>query len=246
MSMLKVRHSQYRAPETGSTSNLSFSLLVCAESELREALADRGPGKARTADNHWSPHSVGSILLLIAGLEAWLNESTLMFGHKSAGLRSKSELPIRKKYCAIPRVVAGSSIMVSTDLDLLLRVRDEVAHFLPMTLEEIVPEWLSDLQSRGLFITSCRGKKDYDFGVKLGSYALAYWAWDTVSQAVAGFLGALGEQGEVLLYTSSNFEGFRSLCEPERLAEYDAAEATLRGRLGRWLRGLGLGLGRGS
>ena len=234
MNPRKVRHSQYRAPETGSISNLSFSLLACAESELRDALADRGPGKARTADNHWSPHSVGSILLLIAGLEAWLNESTLLLEHRCAGLREQAALPIREKYCGIPGAVTGSSITVSVELDLLLRVRNEVAHFLPITVRGSVPWWLSDLQARGLFITAPETDADYDFAVKLASYALAYWAWDTASQAVVDFITALGQEGESLRHTSVNFEGYRSACRPDRLAGYDATETTFRRRLRRW------------
>ena len=229
MSMRKLRHKQYRTPETGSISNLSASLLACAESELSDALADRGPGKAHTVDNHWSPHSVGSILVLIAGFEAWLNESTLLLEHCCAGLREKANSSVREKYREIPKAITGKSASVSRDLDLLLTVRDEVAHFLPMTVEGGVPEWLSDLQSRGLFITSPRADADYDFGAKLASYALAYWAWETVSQAVADFLQALGPldpQAKALRLSAENFEGYRSLCGPNRLAECDATQAT--------------------
>ena len=233
MKMREVRHGQYREPQTGSTSTLSTSLLVCAESELRQALADRGPGKASTPDNHWSPHSVGSILLLIAGLEAWLNESTLLLEHRCAGLREQAALPIREKYCGIPGAVTGSSITVSVELDLLLRVRNEVAHFLPITVRGSVPWWLSDLQARGRFITSPETDADYDFAVKLASYALAHWGWDTVSQTVVDFITALGEKGESLRHTSVNFEGYRSVCRPDRLVVHDSTEASLWNRLRR-------------
>jgi len=70
---------------------------------------------------------------------------------------------------------------------------------------------------------------DHDFGAKLASYALAYWAWETVSQAVADFLQALGPldlQAKALRLSAEDFEGYRSLCQPNRLAEYDATQAT--------------------
>jgi hypothetical protein len=240
VNLRKARHAKYRAPETGSISSLSSSLLTCAESELRDALADRRPGKAHTGDNHWSPHSVGSILLLIAGFEAWLNESTLLLAPRCGCLREKANLPLRDKYREIPEAVTGKSPGVSRDLALLLTVRNEIAHFLPIIVEHNVPGWLSELQSRGLFLTSATRKPDYDFATKLGSYALAYWAWETVSRAVADFLEALrplGPEASVppdptikgLGLSAQNFEGFRSLCHPNRLAEYDASAATPRG-----------------
>jgi hypothetical protein len=214
--------------------------LACAESELSFALADRGPGKARTADNHWSPHSVGSILLLIAGFEAWLNESTQLLDHRCACLRKMANETLKGKYRKIPKAITGKTPGVSRDLDLLLNVRNEIAHFLPIIVEDTVPEWLSELQSRGLFITSPTAGPDYDFAVKLGSYALAYWAWETVSRAVADFLEVLRPLGpeasappdptiKGLGLSAQNFEGFRSLCDPNRLAEYDETGATPRG-----------------
>jgi len=180
-------------------------------------------------DNHWSPHSSASILLLVAGLEAWLNESTLLLAPYSPGLRKLANKHVAQKYQEIPMAVTGRSAAVSQEVLLVLKVRDEIAHFLPMTIEGIVPAWLGDLQARGLFITSPRPDVDYDFATKLGSYALAYWAWETVSQAVADFLEALGPldlQAKALRLSAENFEGYRSLCGPNRLAEFDATQAT--------------------
>jgi len=227
--MRTQRHATFQAPQTGSISGLSWVLLACAESELRDALGDRGPGVAMSSDNHWSPHGSASILLLVAGLEAWLNESTLPLEARCPGLRQEAKQTVTEKYQRIPKRVAGRSPVVSEELALVLTVRHEIAHFLPMTVEGGVPEWLSDLQSRGLFITSPRADADYDFAAKLGSYALAYWAWETVSQAVADFLQALGPldlQAKALRLSAENFEGYRSLCGPNRLAECDATQAT--------------------
>ena len=226
MNLRKVRHRQFRTPQTGSISTLSSGLLVCAESELRDALADRGPGKAHTADNHWSPHSVGSILLLIAGLEPWLNESTLLLEPYSPGLRKLADKRVAQKYQEIPMAVTGRSPAVTQELSLVLKVRDEIAHFLPITVRGGVPDWLTELQARGLLITSPDPEVDYDFAVKLASYALAYWAWESVSQAVVYFVDAVGPHAKALRASTVNFEGFRSVCPPSRLADYDAGKAT--------------------
>lgn len=233
--MRKQRHATFQAPQAGSISGLSWALLACGESELGDALGDRGPGVARTHDNHWSPHSSASILLNVAGLEAWLNESTLLLEPHCPGLRQEADSAVVEKYRRIPERVAGRSPVVSEELSLVLKVRDEIAHFLPITVKGGVPQWLTGLQARGLLLTSPEPEVDYDFAVKLSSYALAYWAWETVSQAVADFLDALGPQAKLLRLTSTNFDGFRSLCPPNRLGEHDPAVATLRDRFGRWI-----------
>jgi len=116
-----------------------MGLLACGESELRHALGDRALGVARTRDNHWSVHSSASILLLVAGLEAWLNESTLPLEAHCPGLRQEARQTVTEKYQRMPKRVAGRSPVVSEELALVLTVRHEIAHFLPMTVEGGVP-----------------------------------------------------------------------------------------------------------
>ena len=137
--MRKQRHAPFQATQAGSISSLSMGLLACGESELRHALGDRGPGVARTRDNHWSVHSSASILLLVAGLEAWLNESTLPLEAHCPGLRQEARQTVTEKYQRMPKRVAGRSPVVSEELALVLTVRHEIAHFLPMTVEGGVP-----------------------------------------------------------------------------------------------------------
>lgn len=235
----RQRHKAFQVPKTGAVSALSTWLLACAELELKDALADRGPGMARTPNNHWSPHCTASLLLLVAGLEAWLNESTVLMEHHCANLREVANSSVRGKYCEIPKRVAGKAITLSDDLDLVLAVRDEIAHFLPMTVEGGVPKWLGELQSRELFITEPDSQVDYDFAVKLVSYALAYWAWETVHEAVTDFLDALGAAGSAVRPTAANFEGHQSVCAPGGLPEYDARYVWRR-RLAGWFGALRL------
>ena len=235
MSMRKQRHMQFRTPQTGAVSSLSTWLLHCAEFELGEALRDRGPGKAHTDDNHWSPHCGASVLLLVSGFEAWLNETTLLASPQYPSVRKLANCTVRQKYEKIPKRVGGTSIQVSQDLELVLRVRDEVAHFLPLVVSGGVPHWLANLQNQGLLLTGGSSKQDYDFAVKLNSYALAYWGWKTVHTAVTDFLDAVGSVGSRLRLTAANFEGYQSVCPPSGLPRYDAKHKW-RHRTRSWLR----------
>ncbi len=200
-------------------------LVHCGLVELQMALEDRRtPGLVLEPHNHGSSHSLGSILLLVAGLEAWLNEcmASLFFADSS----SRGEL-VRlstwKKYLEIPRRLNNAKLDGSSELSTLLDLRNEIAHYLPFYTgieDDPVPQRFKEMQQKGLFITPPQGG-DFDFAQKLSSYRLAYWAWSTVETALKAFLHALGSHAKRVEWTAENFYDFRSIPPPDQLPVFD-------------------------
>jgi len=57
---------------------------------------------------------------------------------------------------------------------------------------------------------------------RLASYALAFWAFETVEAAIQAIVIATPPEGLVATYTAPNFSLFRQwACPPDRLPEYD-------------------------
>ncbi len=188
------------------------------------ALDDRQGPVFRLPTNHHSPHAIGSIVLLVSGLEAWLNEAISTLSIWDYDLRPLAFEPIEVKYYRLPKQFSGSTIPPRTELDLVNELRHELVHYLPRTITEEgnVPSWFVELHRRRLFLTSQHGDIDFVLGQKLASYRLAYWAWESVAGAVADLLEALGPKAELLRWTASNFGRFRQLTSPCELATYDA------------------------
>jgi hypothetical protein len=157
----RERLAQFGARTTGSYATLSGSLIYCGLIELDLALEGRKQPVLRTVDNHYTRHALGSIVLLITALEAWLNEviADLAPMHRSqfpgTQLYDLADKPIEEKYYAFPRLL-GAPVPPQPDLDLVLSVRNEIVHYLPRVLpgEGQVPPWLVDLHRRGVFLTA--------------------------------------------------------------------------------------------
>jgi hypothetical protein len=90
--------------------SLSGSLLTSAEELLRMALHYRRSEVFRMRDNHFTPRAVGSVLVLTAAFEAWLNEVINTYANMSASsrLRELAGAPILSKYRQIPECLGGS------------------------------------------------------------------------------------------------------------------------------------------
>src|SRR5712692_1342348 len=100
------RAARFQVVKSGSWRGLSPHLLHCAFDELQDALDDRLiPESYIEPDNHSSDHSLGSLLLLVAGFESWLNESmaTLFFTDSKARTKLIRSSTWRK-YLEIPKV----------------------------------------------------------------------------------------------------------------------------------------------
>lgn len=224
MSRRKARQAQFLSQKKGAFVSLSSDLLLCALSELKQALDDRRRPVVRMSRNHYSPHALGSIVLLVAGLEAWLNETILSYGFTDKQFKSLAFDSVKNKYYEIPKRVTKTMITRHHDLELVINLRNEIAHYLPrIILEEgNVPSWFLGLQRRGLFIKPSHGRVDFLLGQKLASYRLAYWAWRTIEKAVEDLLDALSSEGELGRWTANNFRHYRKVCPPNKLIDYDA------------------------
>lgn len=217
----KERQSQFLNPKPGPSMHLSYPLVRCALSNLELALQDRCEGVYRKKDNHYSYHGVGSILALVAGFESLLNE---IIDSLRNDVRPLATRLLISRYYDIPLKHAGKSLPKNRDLELLIEVRNEIAHGLPRAISEPhnVPLWLSELQIRGLFVTTNEpAQGDFALGWKIGSYKMCYWAWETISVAAKSLLSIVDEARMAVQMTVAEMERFREVCSPEKLVEFD-------------------------
>ncbi|MGA2285080.1 MAG: hypothetical protein ABSG55_02260 [Dehalococcoidia bacterium] len=228
MSKRKQRVDQFVTVRPGVKVSLSGDLVECARALLQMALDQRRGEVLRYREDHFSWYAIGSILLLVSALEAWLNEvlSEALFISDRQRLIGLADEPLLAKYYEIPNRVTGVRISPNEELTLLVDVRHEIAHYMPRILpdEGGVPNWLVDLHRRHLFL----GGRDEGRAIlswRFASYRLAYWAWETAEAAVAEFVTAASVEVEGVAlgcHCAGNFSCFRTICPPSELAEYDA------------------------
>lgn len=152
-----------------------------------------------------------------------MNEAIYTFGGTNQDFMRLAFEPVSKKYYEIPQRVAKAEIPPRTELDLVIQLRHEIVHYLPRVVKEegSVPNWFLELHKRRLFITSSSSDGDFVLAHKLGSYRLAYWAFESVAGAVADLLDALGAKADSIRLTASNFGHYRSAPSPTELAAFD-------------------------
>jgi hypothetical protein len=117
---------------------------------------------------------------------------------------------------------------VTADFKLLVDLRHEIIHPLPYIQSlstRTVPPWLSELAGKNLFI-STEGASDFHFSLKLGSYALAYWACETVYMTAKAVASALKQD---ILWGSSvatveSFGFYQQVTSPADLPAFDREE----------------------
>ncbi|UCE61037.1 MAG: hypothetical protein JSU63_04655 [Phycisphaerales bacterium] len=220
----RARLKQFQETAPGVSTTLSTWLVKSGYVALQNALDERRGGVYRTACNHFSSHAPASILLLVTGFDAWLNEALWILDPYASELRSLAEKPPDKRYCSIPKLVNGTQLPKRLELQTVFDVRHEIAHYLPRVVEGEgkVPEWLVDLHQRKLLLTSPHPSADFGFGNRLCSYSLAYWTWTIIDSAIADFLEALGESAQLLRRGAGIFSMYTRVCAPTRLALYDS------------------------
>jgi hypothetical protein len=220
----KKKVEQFVTLRMGGWVGLSGDLVNCARALLQMALDERRREVLRYPADHFSEYAVGSILLLVTGFDAWLNEvlSEALFVSDRERLKGLADEPLLCRYYGIPHRVAGAQMPANQELSLLVDLRHEIAHYLPRIIpdEGNVPGWLAELRRRQLFFQS--DEDDAPLGWRLASYRLAYWAWETVEAAVAEFVSAacVEVEGAAPLgsHCAGNFGIFRTICPPTQLA----------------------------
>jgi len=194
MSKRKERQEQFQADATGVSSGLSGKLVRCGLSQLTLALDDPA-------------HALGSVLLSVAAFEAWLNELVWILGHGDPRLKPIANRPIISKYGhLVTRISGEESLTPPSELQLVVELREEIAHWKPRVIPGNLPDWLAHLDGLGLLRSYQGPDEDVQllFSQKLMSYDLAYWVWQTLDEAVANLCTLLRE----------NLSGDLVVCQP--------------------------------
>jgi hypothetical protein len=204
----------------GGTSSMSYALAISARSMLELALDDRRPRVYRLAATHFTASAIGAITLVVAAFDAFLNEACDMSSATVAGIRSiAARSPTVDKYLSLLRAASPDVVFDTGDLEMLVDVRNEIVHYLPRP----TPTLIERLEARGLLMSTPRAP-GWDMGQKLPSYALAYWAFETVEAAVAKLVEVTPEDRSFALSLAPNFSLYRqSTCPPQQLAAFDVA-----------------------
>jgi hypothetical protein len=185
-------------------------------------------------NNHYSSYAVGAIVLLVDGFEAWLNQSIWYLARKSSDdpLFKLADKPIMSKYRGVPKQVCGSEMLDNRSLEMLVELRNEIAHFLPRIIQEDrgklrhVPRHFEELFEKRIFFVGPEENLPEDTELLLSdlmsSYRLAYWAWETVAEAVEIYREALKEDPAATMLHSQNFHLYNDVCPPDSLPQYDS------------------------
>ncbi len=222
--------------KSGPWGSFSADLLLTAKLLLAASVEDRKGNADPPASNHMSKHVVGSIVLLAAGFESWLNETLYhlsIYDSDLAMLGKDSLLEKYKKVCAwdgagrmsLTDVVTlaqaqGLDLNQSTrNLKLVVEVRNEIVHPMPFATgtQWNVPNNLVPLHETGLLISTEKPDSDYTFSDKVRSYALGYWCWEVVETCVHLLVEHL-KPDQQASWTAQNFSAYKDICPPKDLS----------------------------
>jgi hypothetical protein len=221
----KERQFQFENPPSGGWGWMSSSdsLLSCARAQLALALEDRHKPVSSWPNNHYSEHAPGAIILVISGLEAWLNESCSRVSVHFPGARRLTVHGLGERYIQLGRMVGGEPFDCPADLVLLIYARNEVEHFLPRSVGNAnkLPDWLAPLLSRGLLINHDEFPGMTLLSQRFSSYRLAYWAFETVEKAAVLLEEHMAKSTALVSGMLGNFSSFRGVFPPDRLEEHD-------------------------
>lgn len=220
----KERSTEFNVPAM-LTQSVSSDLLETVTLLLRQGLEQRRREVWRESKNHFTSFTPAVVVLIVTAFDQWVIECLLTVSCDSKA-RDLIEMPLRQR---IPEMFQywgkGLSPVCATDIPMLIDLRDEVVHYLPRgsTSQHGIPLWFRTLQSNGLLITSQGTRGDFNFYQKLTSYALGYWACETIAQAVDEVLAASPSHIRFILRAvAGNFRMFEHLTRPSHLSDYDA------------------------
>jgi hypothetical protein len=214
-----ARANAFIGKESWVASAISGDLIVAANSLLALALHDRRRVVYRLAGTHYTEHAFGAITLIVTALEAFLNQAYDF---------SADHLPWARTFAATAGLLAKyeglfhaatppGSIAETRELETLVDVRHEIMHYLPRP----APPLIDHLERRGLLMSTPMAR-GWDMGQKLPSYALVYWAFETVEASVKQLVDVTPEQRWLSMALAPNFALFRSVaCHPSLLPDFD-------------------------
>lgn len=170
----------------------SGDLVECAFSQLRLAFDTRLSGRVVVMpDNHYSPHTLGSIVLLVSALESWLNEMVWIMYVEDKSMRKVANEGIVAKFGALSKEALGDEMLIDPEMRLAVDVRNEIVHCLP---GRDMPSWLEPLSESRIMIKAQNAiNVDFTLHQKLSSYRLAVWCWYVVTRNVRQLCDALSE-----------------------------------------------------
>lgn len=218
----KERHDQFTQQNGWGHYALSFELLFAADHLLWLAFEERRSQVYRLAQTHYTSFAIGAITLATTAFDAFLNEVHDL--RMQRGLVPAATTV--EKFGHLLRQAAAIDV---ADLERLIVVRNEIVHYLPRPLpnEGHVAEVLQDLDRRGLLMSTPTAIS-WEIPQRLASYALAYWAFETIEMAVARLVAATPEEYRFSVAVAGNFSGYRQRVEPPaQLREFDRRNGLL-------------------
>lgn len=201
---------------------IAWQLSQCSYYELSKALEDREKNNARSKDNHYSIHSLGSIILVVCAFDAWMNENLTPFRHFLAMSDEYIEEMLNshtdKKYQLMAKYVR-EDFEIPSNLKVIVDLRDELIHFVPRVIidKENLPSWLKKLSKLSLLIKTDSGK-DYMLTDKLGSYKLAYWVWEELYKYAEELASMYQKYGRGAYDRAQDFKAYINLTPPNKLS----------------------------
>lgn len=230
----KAKKDEFMAGRLGPHMSFFQNLTSCAHSELYLSLEDRRRDVVRLKDNHYSIHAVGSVVLLITAFDSFLNEglSSIGIGTPPIKILELGDKPTTEKYYGTIEDLGGM-IQRNNDLNIIIKLRDEIVHYLPRNVSEngprrYLPQSLWALDKKGLLFRY-PDSKDYEvpFGELVSSYRLAYWVWENIDIAVNELIAAFSSTkfphfNHFYSSLQSNFKSYQMINSPDNLVSYDS------------------------
>jgi hypothetical protein len=212
----KEREQQFVKQDRWGHYALSYDLTFCADHMLEAALHERREEVYRLARSHYTSYAIGAIVLAWTAFDSFLNE---VCDFRKTRTLVANTTTIQRFIGLLP----PGTVFDRVELEKLVVVRNEIIHYLPRPIPEFghIAAVLEDLDRRGLLMTTPKAP-GWEIPQRLASYALAFWAFETIEAAVAGMTQAAPRELKLSLALAPNFGRFRhSACSPDMLPLFD-------------------------
>lgn len=218
----RQRFDAFSSREHQGLAGLSADHIASAVTLFQAALDDRTKGNWRQRDNHYTPHSLGCVVMITTTFETWLNELIAW-----ENLRDDQHAPLAQrstveKYEGLCSLDGGSADPVRAELALLVEVRNECVHHLPATFQRgELPLWLAALKDRNLLVATGRDT-EFEFSQRFSSFKLALWAMRTTEACVTHLIDQVSPNRAARFeLLARNFSLYRQVYEDGLLEQMD-------------------------